>query len=539
MSKILKYALLSVTHPNELRSVINWAVWRDPTQDIMTMPESGYSRPEMKRCWEFLDMTSRSFSAVIKELEDDLCRFSCLFYLVLRGLDTIEDDMSIDLERKEHLLLTFHERLSQPGWNFKDSGPNENDRQLLVEFDKVIAEMMLLEPEYREIITRICKNMGYGMAHYARAAETSKSTYAVDTLADYDLYCHYVAGLVGEGLSAIFSASGKEIPELGQMLTLSNSMGLMLQKTNITRDFREDLEDGRFFWPREIWGEFTEDPKDFYLKAPADPEMQKRAMWALSGMVLDALVHATDCLDYITLLKNQSVFNFCAIPQVMAIATLEACFMNPAVFKTNVKIRKSLAVHLISKATNPYEVSQVFRTYARRIHKKAVPSDPHFVRLCIVVGQIEQWCENRFPSWVFAENGKVRMPLPVTRDDNAAKQVDDARIRQFPSKKEVFLAKQLGGVRLGFNGQSKDGLVKEKDLSAATPAAEDSNSMTWEDKKMLMLFMGGIGGVLLLMVAIVGGLVWYITTASADSFVGRMFANSAGINSTGTARPEL
>merc|ERR1712093_800442 len=94
-------------------------------------------------------------------------------------------------------------------------------------------------------------------------------------------------------------------------------------------------------------------------------------------------------------------------------------------------------------------------------------------------------------------------------------------------------------VRLGFNGQSKDGLVKEKDLSAATPAAEDSNSMTWEDKKMLMLFMGGIGGVLLFMVAIVGGLVWYITTASADSFVGRMFANSAGINSTGTARPEL
>lgn len=121
MSKVLKCAVLAVTHPLELRSVLNWAIWRDPTQDIKTMDESGYSRPEMRRCWEFLDMTSRSFAAVIKELEGDLCRFICLFYLVLRGLDTVEDDMSLDLERKEHLLLTFHERLSQPGWTFTES----------------------------------------------------------------------------------------------------------------------------------------------------------------------------------------------------------------------------------------------------------------------------------------------------------------------------------------------------------------------------------------------------------------------------------
>lgn len=385
----------------------------------------------------------------------------------------------------------------------------------------MISEVMLLEPQYIEIITRICRAMGYGMAHYARAATTSNSSYAVDSLADYDLYCHYVAGLVGEGLSAIFSASGKEIPELGQMLTLSNSMGLMLQKTNITRDFREDLEDGRFFWPREIWGQYTEDPKDFYNKSD-DPVVQKKALWALSGMVLDALVHATDCLDYISLLKNQSVFNFCAIPQVMAIATLEVCFMNPDVFQKNVKIRKSLAIHvgsrvlwavddvgmpgygvhppandggltksdshpvypaapflqLISRATNPYEVSKIFLTYARRIHKKAVPSDPNFVKLCIVVGQIEQWCENRFPSWVFAENGKVRMPLPVTRDDDAAKQVSDARIRQFPSKKEVLLAQKQGGTRL--NATRTEALVREQQKQ------EEDSKMTTEDKKMIM-----------------------------------------------------
>lgn len=213
-----------------------------------------------------------------------------------------------------------------------------------MEFDKVIVELMSLDDSYKSVITRICQSMGHGMAKYARAATQSQSTYAVDSLRDFDLYCHYVAGIVGEGLSGLFSASGKEAPELAKRLTLSNSMGLMLQKTNIMRDFREDLEDGRFFWPKEIWGKYTSDPKDFYIRAKTDPEMQQKAFWALSEMILDALAHATDCLDYLSLCKNQTIFNFCAIPQVMAIATLDVCFMNPNVFVKNVKISKGHAV---------------------------------------------------------------------------------------------------------------------------------------------------------------------------------------------------
>ena len=34
---------------------------------------------------------------------------------------------------------------------------------------------------------------------------------------------------------------------------LANSMGLFLQKTNITRDYLEDLVDNRSFWPADVW----------------------------------------------------------------------------------------------------------------------------------------------------------------------------------------------------------------------------------------------------------------------------------------------
>ena len=65
-------------------------------------------------------------------------------------------------------------------------------------------------------------------------------------------YCHYVAGLVGIGLSRLFSASELESAEVGQDHALANSMGLFLQKTNIIRDYLEDILQGREFWPKEV-----------------------------------------------------------------------------------------------------------------------------------------------------------------------------------------------------------------------------------------------------------------------------------------------
>ena len=61
-----------------------------------------------------------------------------------------------------------------------------------------------------------------------------------------------MAGLVGIGLSSLFSASGLEDASVGSNQKLSNSMGLFLQKTNIIRDYFEDVVQGRHFWPSEV-----------------------------------------------------------------------------------------------------------------------------------------------------------------------------------------------------------------------------------------------------------------------------------------------
>ena len=75
-----------------------------------------------------------------------------MYYLVLRGLDTIEDDMTLPDEKKQPLLRNFHKHTLTPGWTFTEHGPNEADRQLLVEYDNVVEELRLLSPGY--VLTR-------------------------------------------------------------------------------------------------------------------------------------------------------------------------------------------------------------------------------------------------------------------------------------------------------------------------------------------------------------------------------------------------
>jgi len=389
--------------------------------------------------------------------------------------------MTIPDTVKQPLLRSFHVHTVTPGWNFAGNDAHEKDRQLLVEFDTVVEEVNRLTPNYRAIIVDITEKMARGMADYTHKASTTGSIY-LESIAEYDLYCHYVAGLVGEGLSRLWSASGKEAAWLGSQLDLSNSMGILLQKTNIIRDYREDVDVQRCFWPREIWGQygFTRMAELF---APGNEE---RAQWVQSAMVVDALRHATDALDYLRLLRNQSVFNFCAIPAAMALATLDLCFMNPLMFQRNIKIRKAEAASLIMRATNPREMAYLFRQYARKIHAKAVFTDPNFLRLSIACGKIEQWCESQYPSFV------ILQPSGHAFDES------DARTRV--AKREL-LYEQERKLR-----QRKEDTLDGKVVGAPQTQPGDVAM----SREVVLYIFGAFGLIALFMLLVVYGVVYFV-----------------------------
>lgn len=377
-------------HPRELHAIVYWKTCRQP---VHPRDEAKESR-NVKECYRLLGLTSRSFVAVIQELHPELLMPVVVFYLILRSLDTVEDDMTLPLARKEPLLRNFYIHVDDEDWSFTDSGPNEKDREVLCKFYTVSREFNKLKKDYQVIIKDIAKKMGNGMADYAKRAADSPDGISVETIQDYQLYCHYVAGLVGEGLTRLFVEAGFVDPALlTHKPELMESMGQLLQQINITRDIREDYDDKRCFWPKEVWSKYVNVLDDLFL-----PQNRDKALQCSSEMVCMALNRIEDCLSYMAGITEQSTFNFVAIPQAMAIATLELCFQNPALFDRNIKISRGAACCVMIDSTQNFQrLCRVFRQYARKIHSKNNPSDPHFKDINTACDKIERFVVTKFP----------------------------------------------------------------------------------------------------------------------------------------------
>lgn len=403
MGKLLQL----LAHPTELKAVVQLKVFKESAfpHDLSEAPKS------LVRCYELLDHTSRSFAAVIKELHPELRNSTMIFYLVLRALDTVEDDMTIDPLVKVPLLRSFHEKLNTKDWTFTGSGPNEKDRAVLVEFDTILTEYHKLKPEHQDIVKKITRKMGNGMADYI--VDENFNTNGVATIADFDLYCHYVAGLVGEGLSDLMVLAGFADSQVqADDYQLSESMGLFLQKTNIIRDYHEDLEDGRSFYPREVWSKYTDALPNFNKVA----EEKEKGVHCINELVLNALGHVTDVLTYLSLITESTSFNFCAIPQVMAVATLAEIYNNKEVLEKNVKIRKGTTCKLILNSRTLPDVVKIFRHYMRVINHKLDVKDPNYLKIGIKLGEIEQFCEEMYPSPGAIPAGVTKTPKPIAEN---------------------------------------------------------------------------------------------------------------------------
>eukprot|EP00929_Paragymnodinium_shiwhaense_P093812 TRINITY_DN5409_c0_g1_i1.p1 TRINITY_DN5409_c0_g1~~TRINITY_DN5409_c0_g1_i1.p1 ORF type:complete len:852 (+),score=230.31 TRINITY_DN5409_c0_g1_i1:131-2557(+) len=345
--------------------------------------------PDVLFCDKMLGKVSRSFAAVIRQLPEGISMDICVFYLALRALDTVEDDMEAykgkEDEKQAELRKFGAERLGDNNMSLDGIGEGD-ERALLQEFGKVAKVYNVLPAAAREVIRDITDKMGAGMAEYV-SADLAQGT---KDQAAYDRYCHMVAGLVGEGLTRLFVARGYETDALAgqgervwafcadpaknpKNCGLANSMGLFLQKANIIRDYLEDYVDGRAFWPQSVWrrhakttdlGEFARPTAHaagsrLPMKGSAGRIVSKgcgdQALLCLNELVADALELVPDCLEYLARIRTEGIYVFCAIPQLMAMATLCECVDNPKLFTGVVKIRKGLTCRLIQACVDGQE----------------------------------------------------------------------------------------------------------------------------------------------------------------------------------------
>jgi farnesyl-diphosphate farnesyltransferase len=95
-------------------------------------------------------------------------------------------------------------------------------------------------------------------------------------------------------------------------------------------------------------------------------------------MVTDALTHIPDCLAYMQRISDPQIFRFCAIPQVMAIATLAVCYNNKDVFRKVCKIRKGLSAKMMLETNDMTSVLTLFRQHAKSMYDQIPVKDPNY-----------------------------------------------------------------------------------------------------------------------------------------------------------------
>nr|XP_040244666.1 squalene synthase 1 isoform X2 [Aegilops tauschii subsp. strangulata] len=90
--------------------------------------------------YDMLQRVSRSFALVIQQLGPDLRNAVCVFYLVLRALDTVEDDTAIPNEVKLPILRDFYRHIYNPDWLFSCGA---NDYRVLMDYFRQVSTAFL------------------------------------------------------------------------------------------------------------------------------------------------------------------------------------------------------------------------------------------------------------------------------------------------------------------------------------------------------------------------------------------------------------
>ncbi|MEW5309552.1 MAG: hypothetical protein WDW38_001434 [Sanguina aurantia] len=368
------------------------------------------SDPDLAFCYSMLTEVSRSFAIVIQQLPNPLRDAIAIFYLVLRGLDTVEDDMAIPVAEKLPQLLSFHKDIYDKSYT-SSCGYNHYKR-LMSNFGHVIRVFLSLDPSFQKVIADITRRMGEGMAEFIEKE--------VKTLEDYNKYCHYVAGLVGIGLSELFASSHLESEHFRSDLENANHMGLFLQKTNIIRDYLEDVTEipaPRMFWPREVWGLYAAQLDEF-----KEPVNRTAAVQCLNHLIGDALQHLPRCIDYMESIRHPQVFRFCAIPQIMAAATLSMCYNNGAVFEGVVKMRRGKTAVVFHKCNHMGDLLTWFIDFLSVLRAKAAdqadPRDPTLPTTAAAIAAHMQLCKEKLRTWEKA-NPTSKSALSIVRDYGA------------------------------------------------------------------------------------------------------------------------
>jgi 15-cis-phytoene synthase len=180
-----------------------------------------------RECERITGDQARNFAWGIRLLTTPKRRALSAVYAFARRVDDIGDGDLSDAE-KLRLLAEARDAVSRPG-DFPDD-------PVLVALADAAGRLPIPLDAFGELVD------GCEM-------DVRGDTY--DSLDDLAVYCRCVAGSIGRLSLGVFNPVATDPATVARTADLANTLGIALQLTNILRDIREDLGNGRIYLPRK------------------------------------------------------------------------------------------------------------------------------------------------------------------------------------------------------------------------------------------------------------------------------------------------
>ena len=207
-----------------------------------------------------LQRVSRTFAFTIPQLPDGLRDVVANVYLLCRIADTIEDEPALTLEQKrafsEHFVDVVAGRGDAAAFA-RDLGAllspetTEAEHDLIANAPRVIRVTLGCRDPQRRAMERCIRIMSNGMVEFQEYGTAT----GLKDVPHLERYCYYVAGVVGETVTALFCDYSVEMDNRREkLLALAVSFGQGLQITNILKDVWDDRRRGACWLPRDLFG---------------------------------------------------------------------------------------------------------------------------------------------------------------------------------------------------------------------------------------------------------------------------------------------
>jgi farnesyl-diphosphate farnesyltransferase len=208
--------------------------------------------------------------------------------------------------------------------------------------------------------------MSRGMGQFER----SRSRSGLEDVAEYERYCYFVAGVVGEMLTELFCSHSPEIEARRDDLDArAVSFGLGLQMTNILKDVWDDYDHGVCWLPREVFESYGYDLNELQPHHNGNGPAFAASMKHLVGITHG---HLRKALEYTLTIPNDEtgIRRFLIWAALLAASTLrnissDPLFTNGAHVKVSRRRVKTIMALSHASIRSNFGLTALFNAAAR------------------------------------------------------------------------------------------------------------------------------------------------------------------------------